>query len=72
MRARCAHVFPETLPDKPYMHSATLSVTNGTSHYSPGSYAPAHLVWVERMIMYYSSARKKTLFTPPAAKRRAG
>jgi len=71
MRARCAHVFPGTFRRKPYMHSDTLSVTNNTSHYSPGSYGPAHLVWVERMIMHYSSTRKKN-FTPPAAKRRAG
>jgi len=54
------------------MDSAALYVTHGASHYSSGSYAPAHLVWVERMIMHYSSARKKPLFSPPAASRRAG
>jgi len=33
------------------LDSATLSVTHGASHSNRGSYAPAHLVWVERMMV---------------------
>jgi len=39
------------------LDSATWSVTHGASYCNRRSYAPTHLVWVERMLMHYSSAQ---------------
>gem|GEM_PF-4050525 len=53
-----------------YLDSATWSVTHGANHCSRGNPAPTQLVWVEHMIMHYSSAQKKTLL--PARRFAAG
>jgi len=34
------------------LDSATFCIANSVTHYNRGRYGPAHLVWVERMIMH--------------------